>query len=195
MVVDTDARRLSRTILHRFTRLVARCTRVCLFCNAFEAGVVIVSVIAVAGLPARSTTYDAAQPAIRRARRANGVCVVIAARVLRQQTRAIAEQDTVLAKRERAARFDQTQCVGCFPRQLRLSDGGQRARCGGRAARGRRKLRLTRGCTRFLSRISRSVLTASAEDRAQGDDAGESPRSFHETVVSGLTSIRRSQTI
>src|SRR5258707_6469548 len=107
-----------------------------LFCNTFETGVVTVGVVAVAGLPARSTTYDAALPAIRRARRANCVCVVIAARMLRQQYRAVAEQDTVLAKRERAARFDQTQCFGCFPRQLRLSDGGRRApllraRCGG----------------------------------------------------------------
>src|SRR5258707_14781277 len=173
-----------------------------LFCNTFETGVVIVGVVAVAGLPARSTTYDAALPAIRRARRANCVCVVIAARMLRQQYRAVAEQDTVLAKRERAARFDQTQCFGCFPRQLRLSDGGPRApllraRCGGWVARGLPKLNrcLTRGCARFLSSVSRSGLAASAEGRAQGKDAGESPRSLHNTVVSGLTSIRRSRTI
>ena len=84
------------------------CNWLKLFCNAFETGVVIVGVIAVAGLPARSTAYDAALSAIRRARRTNGVCAVIAARMFRQQYRAIAEQDAILAKRERAARFYQT---------------------------------------------------------------------------------------
>lgn len=168
-----------------------------LFCNAFETDVVIVGVVAVAGLLARSTTYDAALPTIRRARRANCVCVVVATRMLRQQYRAVAEQDTVLAKRERAARFDQTQCFGSFRRQLRLSDGGQRARCDGCGARGLPRLnrRLTLGCARCLSSVLRSVLTASAEDRAQGEDVRESPRLLHETVVSGLTSIGRPRTI
>jgi hypothetical protein len=46
-----------------------------------------------------------------------------------------------------------------------------------------------------LSSVLRSVLTASAEDRAQGEDVRESPRLLHETVVSGLTSIGRPRTI
>jgi len=99
-----------------------------LFCNALETGVVIVGVIAVAGLPARSTTYDPALPAIRHARRANRVCVVVAARMLRQQKRTVTEQNTVLAKRKWATRFDQPQGFGCFPRQLFLRDGAQHAR-------------------------------------------------------------------
>lgn len=86
-----------------------------LFCNALETDVVIVGVIAVACLPARSTTYDPALPAIRRPVRANCVCVVIAARMLRQQSRAVAEHYAVFPKREGAACLDQPQCFGCFP--------------------------------------------------------------------------------
>jgi len=77
------------------------------FSNALETRVVIVGVVAVARLLARSTAYDAAQPAIRRTRRANRIGVVVAARMLRQQSRTVAEQHAVLAEREGAACLDE----------------------------------------------------------------------------------------
>lgn len=86
-----------------------------LSCNALETGVVIVGVIAVAGLLARSTAYDPALPAIRRARGTNRVCVVVTARMLGQQKRAVTKQHAIVRKREGTARCDQPQCLGCFP--------------------------------------------------------------------------------
>ena len=46
--------------------------------------------------------------------------------MLRQQKRRVTEQDAVVAKRKGAARFDQPQCFGCFPRQLCFVDDTQR---------------------------------------------------------------------
>src|ERR1700749_871418 len=87
------------------------------FNDAIKTGVVIVAVITVVGSPWRTTADDAARSAVMRARRGNGVFVVIAPLARRQQPLAIAEYDAILLIRVRPARCNQVQRFDCFRRQ------------------------------------------------------------------------------
>ena len=157
--------------------------------NAFETGVMVVRVITIADLPEGPAAYDPARAAIPRARRGNGVFVVIAAWTPRKQSFAIAEYDAVLLVRERTARFDQPQRRYRLPGQLRDMDGRQ-AILSSPADHGRllcpHLLNRFGRVTRRLSAALRFLLAASTQNDAHAKDAGKNPRAFHETIVPAL---------
>src|SRR5579864_1111717 len=103
------------------------------FNNTFKTRVVVVGVITVVGSPGRTAADYAARAPIAGTWRRDGVFVVIAALMRRQQPLAIAEYDAVLLIRVRPACCNQVQSIDCFWRQLCHRDGALRligGRCG-----------------------------------------------------------------
>src|ERR1700722_4071020 len=93
------------------------------FNNTIKTRVVVVRVVAVIGPLQRTPTDNATRAAIGGTRRSNGVFVIIAAPMRRQQPFAVAEYDAVLLIRVRPACGNQVQRIDCFTRQLRHRDG------------------------------------------------------------------------
>src|SRR5580698_1787902 len=184
--------------------------------NAFKTHVVVVGVEAVVDLPTRPPAYDPMRAAIAGAGRGNGVLVLKAAWLRRQQVLAITKHDAVFLKRKWPAGFDPPQCHDRLLRQLRDTDAIARRLPAN--SRGLRPCfaagfiscaarvfprRIIRPAIRLSCRARpnrgifrcRTVLavTATAQSQAKRHHASIEPRALHETfprVEPKLTTLK-----
>src|SRR5579871_1900727 len=122
------------------------------FNNTIKTGVVVVRVVTIVGPLKRTAADDATRPAVMRARRGNGVFVVIASPMGGQHPFVVAEYDAVLLIRVRPASGDQVQCIDRFARQLRQRDSANVLSI---RSRGRRVVACKRGRHRTGQRAKR----------------------------------------